>query len=138
MRPSNLAAVARFSKGMPTAVQPRRRNSASISSAAQGNRSSTSANARSIAGASTAARFFGLPRELRANLANPLPRDAETVADFGQRVLPPVAPTVIADQDFRVAVVRIGGENLDQLLPRSSDRDIRSIRSANSSTCRAR
>ena len=99
---------------MPTAVQPRRRSSASSASAAAGKRCWTSASARSITGARMSAMLFGLPRQLRADLADPLPRNPEAIADLGQRVLPPVAPAVIADQDLRVAVARSRGENLDQ------------------------
>ena len=44
--------------------------------------------------------------QLGANLADPLPRDAETGADFGERVLPAVLPTVVADEDVTVPLER--------------------------------
>ena len=44
-----------------------------------------------MTGAGTPARFFGFLVSF-ADLANPLPRDAETVANVGQRVLAAVGP----------------------------------------------
>ena len=114
-RSNSFAAVARLSKGMPTRVQPRsatrprarrRRRAAARRPSPRRDRSS----------APHGGEVLRLAGELRADLANPLPRHPETVADFRQRMLPPVAPTVIVDEDFRVAVARLGGEDLDQLL----------------------
>ena len=101
-RPSNRAAMATLSIDMPTAVNPcsdqfrldlRRRAGQAV-----GDQGQRPVHRRGLAMGA----FLGRLVSLATYLPDPLPGDAESGPDFGQRVLPAVFPAVIADEDFAV------------------------------------